>query len=107
MLALLFIMTYSTQIIFRIIAATLGAYFVSVLFSLAAVPAMTFLIGSRLSDAVYSSTLWSYVVFFLVFIASFSIATVKRLYLSLLALSACFYGVFVLTLESMSKVIRS
>lgn len=100
-------MTYSTQIFFRILAATFGAYFVSVLFSLAAVPAMTLLIGSRLSDAVYASTLWSYVVLFLVFIACFSIATVKRLYFSLLALSASFYSMFVFTSGAISKVIGS
>ena len=89
-------MSTSTNIILRLIAATIGAYGVAVVFSLALVPVLVFALSSQLSDAVYSATIWSYIVFFLVFIASFSVSSVKRLYLSLLAISGCCYGVFLL-----------
>lgn len=87
-------MHYSINISLRLFAATVGAYIVSILFSLGLVPILVLLLSSELSDAVYAATMWSYVAFFLVFIASFSVATVKRLYLILLTLSVCFYGIF-------------
>lgn len=89
-------MSNSTYIILRLLAATLGAYGISVVFSLAIVPVFIFVLSSQLSDAVYAATMWSYVIFFLIFIASFAISSVKKLYLSLFAISGCCYGVFLL-----------
>lgn len=89
-------MSDSSNIILRLIAATVGAYGISVLFSLAIVPIFVLLLSSQLSDAVYSATMWSYVVFFLVFIASFAVSSVKRLYLALLAISGACFGIFFL-----------
>lgn len=87
-------MHYSINISLRLFSATVGAYIVSILFSLGLVPVLVLLLSSELSDAVYAATMWSYVAFFLVFIASFSVAAVKRLYLILFTLSVCFYGIF-------------
>jgi hypothetical protein len=89
-------MSNSANIILRLIAATVGAYGVSAIFSLAIVPVFIFILSSRLSDAVYAATMWSYVIFFLIFIASFAISSVKKVYFSLLAISGCCYGVFLL-----------
>lgn len=89
-------MSHSTNIILRLVAATLGAYGASVVFSLAIVPVFVFALSSQLSDAVYAATMWSYVVFFLVFIASFAVASVTRLYFYLFIFSGCCFGTFLL-----------
>lgn len=89
-------MSNSTNIILRLIAATVVAYGVSVIFSLAIVPVFIFALSSQLSDAVYAATMWSYVIFFLIFIASFASSSVKKLYFSLLAISGCCYGILLL-----------
>ncbi|MAG77413.1 MAG: hypothetical protein CL811_11705 [Colwelliaceae bacterium] len=80
-------MSKTLNVTLRFTAATLGAYAFAVCASLAMVPSFVFLLDSQLSDAVYAATLWSYVVFFLVFIASFSIESVKKLYVTLMLLS--------------------
>lgn len=87
-------MSNSINISLRLLAATLGAYGVSVVFSLAIVPVFILVLSSQLSDAVYAATMWSYVIFFLIFIASFAVSSVKKLYLYLLMISGCCYGVF-------------
>lgn len=97
-------MHYSINISLRLFAATVGAYIVSILFSLGLVPVLVLLLSSELSDAVYAATMWSYVAFFLVFIASFSVAAVKRLYLILFTLSVCFYGIFLVATPLITSV---
>ncbi len=97
-------MHYSINISLRLLAATIGAYILSILFSLALVPLLVLSLNSQLSDAVYAATMWSYVAFFLVFIAAFSVATVKRLYFILLSLSGTLYGIFSLANPFISSV---
>lgn len=76
-------MTNTLNIVLRLIVATLGAYALAVASSLAMVPLFILMLSSLLSDAVYAATMWSYVVFFIVFICAFSVNSVKRLYLGL------------------------
>ncbi len=82
----------------HLVAATLGAYALAVASSLAMVPLFIKLLGSLLTDAVYAATMWSYVVFFAVFICAFSVGSLKRLYLGLLvsgALSLAIHFAFI------------
>ena len=67
----------------RIFSATAIAYGMAVVFSFALVPIFLLGFSSVISDAVYFSIMLSYVVCFAVAIASFSVTSVKRLYLSL------------------------
>ena len=76
-------MSYSVQIVLRILAATLGAYLVSAVASFALVPLLQLGGVSLLSDAVYYSVMLAYVVFFLLVIACFAMASVLRVYLLL------------------------
>ncbi|REL34678.1 hypothetical protein [Thalassotalea euphylliae] len=77
-------MSNTLTITLRLLAATLGAYALAVASSLAMVPLFIKLLGSLVTDAVYAATMWSYVVFFAVFICAFSVSSLKRLYLGLL-----------------------
>jgi len=81
-------MTFSRDVFFRLIAAALGGYLCAVLFSFALVPVLVAVLSSQLGDAVYAATMWSYVCFFIVFIMSFAVGSVKRLYAYLI--SFCF-----------------
>jgi len=80
-------MSYSSQIILRLLAATLGAYMVSAAASFALVPLLQLGGVSLLSDAVYYSVMLAYLVFFLLVIACFAMASVLRVYLLLLCMA--------------------
>ncbi|WP_147302246.1 hypothetical protein [Thalassotalea euphylliae] len=77
-------MPNTLTITLRLVAATLGAYALAVASSLAMVPLFIKLLGSLVTDAVYAATMWSYVVFFAVFICAFSVGSLNRLYSGLL-----------------------
>ena len=64
-------MPNTLTIALRLVAATFGAYALAVASSLAMVPIFIKLLGSLVTDAVYAATMWSYVVFFAVFICAF------------------------------------
>ncbi|REL25913.1 hypothetical protein DXX93_04595 [Thalassotalea euphylliae] len=81
-------MSNTLTLTLRLIAATLGAYAMAVASSLAMVPLFIKLLNSLLADAVYAATMWSYVVFFAVFICAFSVSSIRRLYLGLLVSGA-------------------
>lgn len=80
MLAFFPVMPYSLNITLRLLTATIGAYGIAILVSLALVPLFTNFLNSELSDAVYAATMWSYVVFFFTFIASFATNSLKQLF---------------------------
>lgn len=73
-------MSYPLQISLRILAATAGGYATSVATSFALVTLLYHLGGSLLSDGVYYSVMLAYPIFFTLFILSFSIKSVPRLY---------------------------
>ena len=81
-------MDYPLSILFRVINASIGAYCLATLASIAIVPILSALFSIQLADAVYCSLLLNYFIFFVVAIISFSISSVKHLYLGMTTISA-------------------
>ena len=73
-------MNFQLTILLRFLAATVGAYLSAIATSFAFVQLLMHLDMPLLGDAVYFSLMLSYLVFFLLFIACFAMASIKRIY---------------------------
>jgi len=87
-------MTHTVEVLLRCIAAIVGGYALSALFSVALVPVFVHGLESSLSSSVLIATMLSYMVFFVVIIMSFCRISLKGLYLGIMTSSILLWSVY-------------
>lgn len=87
-------MSKKLSVVSRCIAASIGGYAISILFSLAVVPLFALILFLTINEAVMLASMLSYLVFFFIIIASFSKKSARLLWRDLLVAAAILGGIY-------------